>query len=29
MSQIPGFDPVSFTVMGFGIVVAAILPFVF
>jgi hypothetical protein len=27
--RIPTFDPVSFAVMGFGIVLAAALPFVF
>ena len=29
MFRIPTFDPVSFAVMGFGIVLAAALPFVF
>ena len=29
MFQIPSFDPVSFAVMGFGIALAAALPFVF
>ncbi len=29
MFRIPAFDPVSFAVMGFGIVLAAALPFVF
>jgi hypothetical protein len=29
MFRIPAFDPVSVAVMGFGIVLAAALPFVF
>ena len=29
MFRVPAFDPVSFVVMGFGIALAAILPFVF
>ena len=29
MFKIPAFEPVSFAVMGFGIVLAAALPFVF
>jgi len=29
MFRIPAFEPVSFAVMGFGIVLAAALPFVF
>jgi hypothetical protein len=29
MFRIPAFDPVSIAVMGFGIVLAAALPFVF
>jgi hypothetical protein len=29
MFRIPSFDPVSFAVMGFGIALAAALPFVF
>jgi hypothetical protein len=29
MFRIPAFDPVTFVVMGFGIALAATLPFVF
>jgi hypothetical protein len=29
MFRIPAFDPVSFAVMGFGIVLAAAMPFFF